>query len=91
MNFTSSRLWKSGSIPGIRCRYLTFTSLFCHRLVKTEGEGQWSAIARHFPGRIGKQCRERWHNQLRPDIKREAWTDEEETILIDAHRRVGNK
>ncbi|EIE25106.1 Homeodomain-like protein, partial [Coccomyxa subellipsoidea C-169] len=61
------------------------------QLVKTEGEGQWSAIARHFPGRIGKQCRERWHNQLRPDIKREAWTDEEETILIEAHRRVGNK
>lgn len=65
--------------------------LLCHRLVKTEGEGQWSAIAAHFPGRIGKQCRERWHNQLRPDIKREAWTDEEEAILIDAHRRVGNK
>jgi hypothetical protein len=20
-------------------------------------------------GRIGKQCRERWHNHLRPDIK----------------------
>lgn len=65
--------------------------LALHRLVKQEGEGQWSAIARHFPGRIGKQCRERWHNQLRPDIKREAWTDEEETILIEAHRRVGNK
>jgi myb proto-oncogene protein len=22
-----------------------------------------------LPGRIGKQCRERWHNHLRPDIK----------------------
>ncbi|CAL5222836.1 g5260 [Coccomyxa viridis] len=60
-------------------------------LVKTEGEGQWSIIAKAFPGRIGKQCRERWHNQLRPDIKREAWTDSEELILIGFHLKVGNK
>jgi len=25
-------------------------------------------------GRIGKQCRERWHNHLNPDIKKEPWT-----------------
>ena len=59
--------------------------------MKTEGEGQWSIIAKAFPGRIGKQCRERWHNQLRPDIKREAWTDSEELILIGFHLKVGNK
>jgi len=59
--------------------------------VKSEKEGQWSVIAKAFPGRIGKQCRERWHNQLRPDIKREAWTDAEEIILIQLHLKVGNK
>ena len=48
-------------------------------------------IAKHFPGRIGKQCRERWHNQLRPDIKRDAWSEEEEAQLIEAHKRVGNR
>jgi len=64
---------------------------FSCRLVKTEGERQWSIIARYFPGRIGKQCRERWHNQLRPDIKREAWVDAEEEVLIEAHSRLGNK
>lgn len=48
-------------------------------------------IAQHFPGRIGKQCRERWHNQLRPDIKRDAWTAEEEEALIEAHSRLGNR
>lgn len=48
-------------------------------------------IAKSFPGRIGKQCRERWHNQLRPDIKREAWTDAEEIILIACHLKLGNK
>jgi len=27
-------------------------------------------------GRIGKQCRERWHNHLNPDIKKEDWSDQ---------------
>lgn len=63
----------------------------CCRLVSEHGEGSWSAIAKHFPGRIGKQCRERWHNQLRPDIKRDAWSCSEEQMLINAHRGLGNK
>jgi Myb-like DNA-binding domain len=60
-------------------------------LVQEHGEGSWSFIARHFAGRIGKQCRERWHNQLRPDIKRDAWDDAEEQLLIEAHQKLGNK
>ena len=61
------------------------------RLVDEYGEGNWSVIAKHFPGRIGKQCRERWHNQLRPDIKRDAWTEEEEHLLIRVHQELGNR
>eukprot|EP00891_Asterochloris_glomerata_P002841 jgi/Astpho2/2841/Aster-01000 len=61
------------------------------RLVGTCGEGNWSQIAWQFAGRIGKQCRERWHNQLRPNIKRDAWTNEEEEHLIAAHRGLGNR
>jgi hypothetical protein len=60
-------------------------------LIQEHGEGAWSFIARHFAGRIGKQCRERWHNQLRPDIKREAWDDAEEQLLIESHQKLGNK
>ena len=26
---------------------------------------RWSTIAEHVPGRTGKQCRERWKNQVR--------------------------
>lgn len=70
---------------------LQLTLLLHCRLVEEYGEGQWSAIARHFPGRIGKQCRERWHNQLRPDIKRDAWTEEEEARLIKVHKELGNR
>lgn len=60
-------------------------------LVNTYGPTKWSVIARSLPGRIGKQCRERWHNHLNPDIRKDAWTAEEEQALINAHRVYGNK
>ena len=37
-------------------------------MVEMYGDRKWAAIARHLPGRIGKQCRERWTNHLRPEI-----------------------
>lgn len=56
------------------------------RLVEKYGEGQWSLISTFFPGRIGKQCRERWHHQLNPKINRNAWSVEEERIIVAAHK-----
>ncbi|KAE8777914.1 Myb-related protein 3R-1 [Hordeum vulgare] len=59
--------------------------------VKEHGPTKWSVIARSLHGRIGKQCRERWHNHLDPQIRKEAWTLEEEQVLVNAHRLHGNK
>nr|GLL36189.1 transcription factor MYB98-like [Ipomoea trifida] len=39
------------------------------QLVEKHGVRKWSHIAQLLKGRIGKQCRERWHNHLRPNIK----------------------
>ncbi|XP_074276514.1 transcription factor MYB3R-1 [Silene latifolia] len=61
------------------------------QLVKKYGPKKWSTISQHLPGRIGKQCRERWHNHLNPGIKKEAWTQEEELVLIHVHQHYGNK
>ena len=33
-------------------------------LVARLGTKKWSVIAQSLNGRLGKQCRERWHNQL---------------------------
>ncbi|CAL9220148.1 unnamed protein product, partial [Arabidopsis halleri] len=60
-------------------------------LVEKYGPAKWSVIAQSLPGRIGKQCRERWHNHLNPDINKDAWTSEEEVALMNAHRSHGNK
>lgn len=61
------------------------------RLVADLGANKWSLIAKQLPGRIGKQCRERWFNHLNPEINKEPWTEDEERILREAHARVGNK
>ncbi|KAJ0962392.1 hypothetical protein J5N97_030220 [Dioscorea zingiberensis] len=60
-------------------------------LVAKYGPTKWSVIAKSLPGRIGKQCRERWHNHLNPAIKKDAWTLEEELALMNAHHIHGNK
>lgn len=60
-------------------------------LVSKYGPTKWSLIAKSLPGRIGKQCRERWHNHLNPEIKKDAWTLDEELALMNAHRLHGNK
>ena len=45
-------------------------------LIKKNGTGNWSVIAKQLPHRKGKQCRERWFNHLDPNIKKGEWTPE---------------
>ncbi|CAI9778713.1 unnamed protein product [Fraxinus pennsylvanica] len=61
------------------------------KLVMQYGSRNWAVIAEKLEGRAGKQCRERWLNHLRPDIKKDVWSEEEERLLIKVHKRVGNK
>ncbi|CAE7434827.1 Mybl1 [Symbiodinium sp. KB8] len=41
--------------------------------------------------RDGKQCRDRWYNQLDPAINRGPWTAEEEAVVFEAQKCIGNK
>lgn len=59
-------------------------------LVAKYGPKKWTLIATHLEGRIGKQCRERWHNHLNPEIVKTKWTNEEEQTIIKAHDQYGN-
>ena len=61
------------------------------------GTKRWTFIAQQLTdaykigGRTGKQCRERWHNHLDPNIKKSPINDEEERTIFDAHKIYGNK
>ena len=54
------------------------------------GITKWSEIADRIPGRIGKQCRERWFNHLDPSLKKGGWTEDEDAILVEAQAKWGN-
>jgi hypothetical protein len=60
-------------------------------LVQKYGAKKWSTIARHLPGRVGKQCRERWCNHLDPGICKEAWKLEEDRMILECHLTLGNR
>ena len=60
-------------------------------LVGVHGTRSWTLVAQHLPGRTGKQCRERWHNHLDHDIRKDAWTLEEDRMLLELHSKFGNK
>ena len=55
----------------------------------------WDAIALALSKagftKSARQCRERWHNHLDPSIKEEPLTKEENTRLIELHKKFGNK
>ena len=59
-------------------------------LVKKFGPEKWSNISTYLPGRLGKQCRERWYNHLNPEVRKTGWSKEEEWALFLLHRKYGN-
>ena len=51
----------------------------------------WKDIADQLPGRIGENIRQRYVNHLNPTLKKSKWTKEEDDILFETQRRVGNR
>ncbi|XP_054625174.1 uncharacterized protein LOC129177755 isoform X1 [Dunckerocampus dactyliophorus] len=60
-------------------------------LVRKFGMKHWSLIAKHMRSRNGKQCRERWLNHLNPLVNKSRWTPEEDRIICQAQRLLGNR
>ncbi|MED6123728.1 hypothetical protein PIB30_052036 [Stylosanthes scabra] len=60
--------------------------------VTKHGEGNWNVVQRNAGlARCGKSCRLRWANHLRPNLKKGAFSHEEEKLIIDFHAQFGNK
>ncbi|XVF03842.1 hypothetical protein REPUB_Repub05bG0027700 [Reevesia pubescens] len=60
--------------------------------VRTHGEGNWNAVQKNTGlARCGKSCRLRWANHLRPNLKKGAFSPDEERIIVELHAKMGNK
>ena len=54
--------------------------------VQAYGPRNWSVIAAGIRGRSGKSCRLRWCNQLNPDVKKDAFSDWEDAVIVKSHK-----
>jgi hypothetical protein len=61
------------------------------QFVQEKGTKDWTKLANLLPGRIGKQCRERWRNHLDPEVNHTPWTDAEDRMLIAMFEKLGSK
>ena len=52
------------------------------KIVTQHGAKDWTRVAMSLPGRIGKQCRERWHHHLNPEVVKKKWTLEEDLLIL---------
>ena len=55
------------------------------------GTQNWVIIARYLPDRLGRQCRERWHNVIDPNIVRREWTRAEDEFILEQFKIIGSK
>jgi len=79
-------------LKGVRKRPWTHSEdVLLSKLVDEIGSQKWSEIAKAIKNREGKQCRERWHNHLNPDIRKDPWSSKEEWLLFLSHKIHGNK
>jgi Myb-like DNA-binding domain len=61
------------------------------RQIAGDSPDNWNMIGVALPGRTGKQCRERWLNNLRPDIRKGGWSREEDDLIIREQAYRGNQ
>jgi len=60
-----------------------------HHVVEL-GWSSWTDISRAVKGRTSKQCRERWFHHLDPTIKRDAYTLEEDALILRHFHQAGD-
>lgn len=72
--------------------WTAFEDEMLREYVMKHGEGNWNSVQKNSGlARCGKSCRLRWANHLRPNLKKGAFSKEEEEIIVHLHAKLGNK
>ena len=51
----------------------------------------WHDLAQRLPGRVGPQIMVRWRNQLNPNINHLPFSREDDLLLWEGHKKLGNR
>lgn len=60
-------------------------------LVRTQGPNNWVRISQHMQHRSPKQCRERYHQNLKPSLNHEAITAQEGEMIEQLVQEMGKR
>jgi hypothetical protein len=78
-------------VPRAKGQWSAGEDQMLNRAVSTLGAKNWTRVAALVDGRSSKQCRERWHNHLSPDIDKSEFTACEESIVRTQYQIMGPK
>lgn len=82
---------EDGTVKQIKGNWTPEEDMILRNKVAEFGLKKWKEVATFLPGRIGKQCRERWYNNVDPNLNKEKWTVAEDLQLMELHKHFGNK
>ena len=83
-----TKILKPGLIKG---SWTENEDLILKNWVLTVGPQKWAQCSKKIPGRNGKQCRERWLNNLDPNVKKGNFTPEEDMMIFNIFQNIGPK
>lgn len=80
------------SVPRLAGIYIYTNTIACHVHASLSSYHKTKTLI-FLAGlqRCGKSCRLRWINYLRPDLKRGSFSHQEESLIIELHRILGNR
>lgn len=61
------------------------------RSIVSQHHTSWVDVARKFPRRNAKQCRDRWLYHLNPNVNKSKFSDDEDQKLLTVYRHIGGK
>ena len=59
--------------------------------IKELGTNKWMECPKYVPTRTAKQCRDRYINVLKPELKKTMFEEWEDMVIIQKHSILGNK
>nr|QFG01315.1 MYB family transcription factor MYB7 [Larix gmelinii var. olgensis] len=59
--------------------------------VRIHGIERWALISSQLKDKTSRQCRRRWNTYLSTAYKKGSWSQEEDIILFEAHKKFGNR
>jgi hypothetical protein len=82
---------RSTTVTRLHAKWTKAEDTRLEEMVAAYGPFDWVMISQRMENRNPRQCKERWDNYLREDLKRTEWTDSEDLLLFQKFHDLGPK